>query len=182
MPCIWSRRTFLPKRTTSDLVIDVGRTGRRRLKRLTTMTVVLFGSAWVGVSRTRYVLAPDWNDGVLYGDLGDYFLLLTMKQFDQSDCGGAQRRLRHQFVDSIRKCGLQPPQGEPLDVVAVKEILIEFAGKHDKPGLALQGAQHCTSPGGDRGHKLYIERQHVCRSGRGVAVRVSAESFVGQRK
>ena len=36
-------------------------------------------------------------------------------------------------MDSIRKCGLHPPRGEPLDVAAVKEILIEFAGRRDNP-------------------------------------------------
>ena len=80
-----------------------------------------------------------WNDGVFYGDLGNYFfLLLTMKQYGKTEWGGAQRRLRHQFVDSIRKCGL-PPQSEPLDVVVVKEILIEFVGKRDNPAWHFEG-------------------------------------------
>ena len=122
---------------------------------LSNLTVVLYGSASVGISR---MLSPDdvvkvracarcWNDGVFFCDLGNLI------QYGQCERGGAQRRLRHQFVDSIRKCA----QGEPPDVVAVKEILIEFVGNTGQPGLALRGAQHCTSPGGYRGHKLCIE-------------------------
>ena len=42
-------------------------------------------------------------------------------------------------MDSIRKCGLHPPQGEPLDVAAVKEILIEFAGRRDNRAWNFEG-------------------------------------------
>ena len=51
----------------------------------TSMTAVLYGSAWVGISR---MLTLDdvvkvrtctrcWNDGELYGDLGDYFFMFA---------------------------------------------------------------------------------------------------------
>ena len=81
----------------------------------THMTVVLYGSAWVGISR---MLSPDdvvkvrtcaryWNDGVLCGDLGNYFLLLTMKQYGQSngvvhsDDGGTSSWITFVSVDFI---------------------------------------------------------------------------------
>ena len=68
--------------------------------------------------------AKCWNNGELYGDLGDlFFMLLTMKQKTKCDGGRAPLRLRNPFMETIRLRGLDQPSGDTMDDTSFSNIL-----------------------------------------------------------
>ena len=131
------------------------------------MKVVLSGEAWINI---RQGLFPDdvvklratarcWNNGELFGDLGDlFFMLLKMKQYTSFEGGRAPLRLRNPFMETIRLRGTDPPSGETTDDTSFSNILTAWGNgrwyfeghstltQHEDMGASRSESSGSTSP------------------------------------
>ena len=96
------------------------------------MKAVLSGEAWVNVRRgllpddvvNLRVTAKCWNNGQLYGDLGEiFFMLLIMKQYIFYESGREPMKLRNPVLETIRRRGLGSMVGSTPEDTSLRDIL-----------------------------------------------------------